>query len=40
MTDAMDIFKWTHKHANGNAIFGWGHSLGTGYGYNNEKHLL
>lgn len=27
----MEIFKWTHKRANGTPIFGWGHSLGTGF---------
>lgn len=29
--DVMEIFKWTYKRANGTPIFGWGHSLGTGY---------
>ncbi|XP_025417798.1 monoacylglycerol lipase ABHD12-like isoform X2 [Sipha flava] len=32
VTDAMEMFKWTHKRANGTPIFGWGHSLGTGIG--------
>jgi len=31
VTDVMEIFKWTHERANGTPIFGWGHSLGTGY---------
>lgn len=30
VTDAMEMFKWAHKRANGTPIFGWGHSLGTG----------
>ncbi|XP_025202133.1 monoacylglycerol lipase ABHD12-like isoform X1 [Melanaphis sacchari] len=32
VTDAMEMFKWTHQRANGIPIFGWGHSLGTGIG--------
>ncbi|VVC24112.1 Hypothetical protein CINCED_3A001964 [Cinara cedri] len=30
VSDAMEVFKWTHERANGSPIFGWGHSLGTG----------
>lgn len=30
VTDAMEMFRWVHKRANGTPIFGWGHSLGTG----------
>ncbi|XP_003243739.1 monoacylglycerol lipase ABHD12 isoform X1 [Acyrthosiphon pisum] len=32
VTDAMEMFRWVHKRANGTPIFGWGHSLGTGIG--------
>lgn len=30
VTDGISMFRWVEKHANGNPIFVWGHSLGTG----------